>query len=284
MNKSGPSFFYVLTGAAIASLAGIFFLCRSRLGGLPHQATGSQEQIADLPKKAPQSQQTEAQTPNLLAPNTQVQPQDTPAIADFSDISRPNEDIILEASALQVCPGDTVHIRARAKNGGVLTEVSFAPVGDGTAISSDNYQLDADGLGFKVTIPANFTGVQEFGAVGLINGEVAISNMLAIVSSPEPNQSIAYISFYGFNGPTASFIQGAEIPLRVRGCTSSGQCYRISHHQLGTTYSVSDTTIGRMSPDGMFAALSPGVVTVTAYYKHFSANMEITVRPEMTLP
>lgn len=58
MNKSGPSFFYVLTGAAIASLAGIFFLCRSRLGSLPHQATGSQEQIADLPKKAPQSQQT----------------------------------------------------------------------------------------------------------------------------------------------------------------------------------------------------------------------------------
>lgn len=294
MNKSGPSFFYVLTGAAIASLAGIFFLCRSRLGSLPHQATGSQEQIADLPNKAPQSQQTEMQTPNLLAPNAQVQPRDTPAIADFSDISRPNEDIILEASALQVSPGDTVHIRARAKNGQVLTEVGFVPVGDGTAISSDNYQLDADGLGFKVTIPANFTGVQEFGAVGLINGEVAISNTLAIVSSPEPNQPvtssskpnqpIAYISFYGFNGPTASFIQGAEIPLMVRGCNGSGQCYDISHHRLGTTYSVSDPAIGKMSPDGMFAALSPGVVTVTAYYKHFSANMEITVRPEMTLP
>ena len=237
-----------------------------------------------MPNKAPQSQQIEAQTPNLSAPNTQAQPQDTPAIAYFSDISRPNEDIILEASALQVCPGDTVHIRARAKNGQVLTEVSFAPVGDGTAISSDNYQLDADGLGFKVTIPANFTGVQEFGAVGLINGEVAISNMLAIVSSPEPNQPIAYISFYGFNGPTASFLQGAEIPLMVRGCNGSGQCYDISHHQLGTTYSVSDTTIGKISPDGMFEALSPGVVTVTAYYKQFSANMEITVRPEMTLP
>ena len=284
MNKSGPSFFYVLTGAAIASLAGIFFLCRSHLSGLSNQAVVSQEQIADLPKKAPQSQQTEAQTPNLLAPNTQVQPQDTPAITDFSDMSLPNEDIILEASAQQVSPGDTVHIRARAKNGQVLTEVGFVPVGDGTAISSDNYQLDADGLGFKVTIPADFTGVQEFGAVGLINGAVAVSNRLAIVSSPEPNQPIAYISFYGFNGPTASFLQGAEIPLMVRGCNGSGQCYDISHHRLGTTYSVSDPTIGKISPDGMFAALSPGVVTVTAYYKHFSANMEITVRPEMTLP
>lgn len=293
MNKSGLSLFYVLTGAAIASLAGIFFLCRSYLSGLSNQATGSQEQIADLPNKTPQSQQTEVQTPNLLAPNTQVQPQDTPAIANFSDISRPNEDIILEASALQVNPGDTVHIRARAKNDQVLTEVSFVPVGDGTAISLDNYQLDADGLGLKVTIPADFTGVQEYGAVGTINGEVAVSNTLAIVSSPEPNQPIdsgskpnqpiAYISFYGFNGSTASFIQGAEIPLMVRGCNGS-ECYDISHHRLGTTYSVSDPAIGKISPDGMFAALSPGVVTVTAYYKHFSANMEITVRPEMTLP
>ena len=284
MNKSGSSFFYVLTGAAIVSLAGIFFLCRSHLSGLSNQATGSQEQIADLPKKTPQSQQTEAQTPNLLAPNTQAQPQDTSAITDFSDISRPNEDIILETSAQRVSPGDTVHIRARAKNGQVLTEVDFVPVGDGTAISLDNYQLDTDGLGLKVTIPANFTGVQEFGAVGLINGEVAISNKLVIVSSPEPNQPIAYISFYGFNGPEASFLQGAEIPLMVRGCNGSGQCYDISHHQLGTTYSVSDPAIGKISPDGMFVALSPGVVTVTAYYKHFSANMEITVRPEMTLP
>lgn len=294
MSKSGPSIFYVLTGAAIASLAGIFFLCRSYLSGLPNQAVVSQVPIEDLPKKVPQSQKTEAQTPNLSASNTQDQLKDTPAIADFSDISPPNEDIILEASALQVCPGDTVHIRARAKNGGVLTEVSFVPVGDGTAISLDYYQLDADGLGFKVTIPANFTGVQEFGAVGLIDNEVVVSNRLAIVSSPEPNQPvtssskpnqpIAYISFYGFNGPTASFIQGAEIPLMVRGCNGSGQCYDISHHRLGTTYSVSDPAIGKMSPDGMFEALSPGVVTVTAYYKHFSANMEITVRPEMTLP
>ena len=284
MNKSGSSFFYVLTGAAIASLAGIFFLCRSYLSGLSNQATGSQEQIADLPNKALQSQQTEAQTPNLLAPNTQVQPKNTPATTDFPDMPSPKEDILLEASALQVSPGDTVHIRARAKNGQVLTEVSFVPVGDGTAISLDNYQLDADGLGLKVTIPADFTGVQEYGAVGLINGEVAISNKLAIVSSPEPNQPIAYISFYGFNGPEASFLQGAEIPLMVRGCNGSGQCYDISHHQLGTTYSVSDPAIGKISPDGMFEALSPGVVTVTAYYKHFSANMEITVRPEMTLP
>ena len=231
MSKSGPSIFYVLTGAAIASLAGIFFLCRSHLSGLPNQAVVSQVPIEDLPKKAPQSQQTEAQTPNLSASNTQDQLKDTPAIADFSDISPPNEDIILEASALQVSPGDTVHIRARAKNGGVLTEVSFAPVGDGTAISLDYYQLDADELGFRVTIPANFTGVQEFGAVGLIDNEVVVSNRLAIVSSPEPNQPIAYISFYGFNGPTASFIQGAEIPLMVRGCNGS-ECYDISHHRL----------------------------------------------------
>ena len=98
----------------------------------------------------------------------------------------PPEAISLTADYSEVRPGRTVHLTAKPKTDtdGSLDKVTFVPVGDGTAIDRDWYALDADGLGLRVRIPDDFSGACEFGAVGLVSGEIAVSNRLTIVSKP----------------------------------------------------------------------------------------------------
>ena len=81
-------------------------------------------------------------------------------------------------------PGTEVHITARLMEGtkGDLKNVLFVPVGDGTTIRRDRYTLSPDGLGMTVRIPDDFIGEVRFGAVGFVDGEPAVSNIVTIIS------------------------------------------------------------------------------------------------------
>ena len=125
-------------------------------------------------------------------------------------------------------------------------------------------------------IPDDFSGVCEFGAVGLVSGEVLISNTLKIVSKPDLS-GLKWLSFR--QGAEASYLEGAEIPLRVNAYLRNGKRFNVSRHKLGTTYASSNPSVGRISEDGWFEAVKAGQTTVTAQNEKFEAVIDITVRP-----
>lgn len=194
-----------------------------------------------------------------------------------SDVKNPLEKIILTADRVEVQPGETVHIIAKLKTGAgkSLKEVAFVPVGDGTSIGRDRYTFSHNGLELTVHIQEDFNGTCEFSAVGLVDDEPAVSNKLMIVSRPN-SEEIIYLSF--FQGPSASYLKGADIPLQVRAYTRDGKYFDVSNRQSGTVYMVSDTSVGRISEDGMFEALKAGTITIIAKNGKLKTAINIEVR------
>jgi pimeloyl-ACP methyl ester carboxylesterase len=182
------------------------------------------------------------------------------------------EKIVLGADRREVLPGEAVKITASA--GGTLEGVLFGT--SSVILGEGSIAEDADGLGWTIRLPEDFSGVCDFGASGLVDGEVAVSNMLSIVVKPDLS-SLSWISFEP--GPDATYYEGAEIPLSVTAFLGDGKYFNVTRHELGTTYASSAPAIATVSEDGKLKAVSPGSVTITARNGGVEAALYVTVEP-----
>jgi hypothetical protein len=184
------------------------------------------------------------------------------------------ERLTLTVDKTMVSPGDTVTFSVTADEGIVLDHAAALYQGEPFVSMS---QSGANPFQGSLTIPKTFSGVKKFAAIGL-SGEDLYGSKQTVSIIVKPNLT-NLSSIYAEPKAVISCSEGFKQQLTITGVLSDGTEYDITRSELGTTYSVGDSSVITVTKDGFLKALKTGKTVITISNGKVSKLLYVKVNP-----